>query len=199
MNKISFLRLTQLKPSGSISYIEKLNTKEWDEKRQMIIKRDKFSCKRCNLKASTFENGYMLREKTEEEIKEYKKKLANDWYDSVRPEYRHKFDRDTLPDVLKNIIIKPEQLILQVHHSYYILDKLPWDYPDESLITLCIECHQAVHDESDIPIYADETMTDKLIYSKCGKCNGSGYRPEYHYHKNGVCFGCGGKRYFLST
>jgi 5-methylcytosine-specific restriction endonuclease McrA len=31
---------------------------------------------------------------------------------------------------------------LQVHHKYYIHGKEPWDYPDEILITLCVECHE---------------------------------------------------------
>lgn len=29
-----------------------------------------------------------------------------------------------------------------MHHLYYEKDQDPWDYPDESLITLCEECHQ---------------------------------------------------------
>lgn len=34
---------------------------------------------------------------------------------------------------------------LQVHHQYYEGDNAPWDYPDDALITLCRECHNAVH------------------------------------------------------
>ena len=30
---------------------------------------------------------------------------------------------------------------LQVHHLYYIANKLPWEYPDEALLTLCDLCH----------------------------------------------------------
>lgn len=30
---------------------------------------------------------------------------------------------------------------LHVHHLYYEKDRDPWDYPDESLITLCADCH----------------------------------------------------------
>jgi 5-methylcytosine-specific restriction endonuclease McrA len=33
---------------------------------------------------------------------------------------------------------------LEVHHSYYN-NKPAWDYPDESLITLCRSCHEHVH------------------------------------------------------
>lgn len=31
---------------------------------------------------------------------------------------------------------------LEVHHCYYVAKRMAWDYPDDSLITLCRECHQ---------------------------------------------------------
>lgn len=31
---------------------------------------------------------------------------------------------------------------LQVHHLYYLPDTLPWDYPDDSMITVCELCHK---------------------------------------------------------
>jgi hypothetical protein len=31
---------------------------------------------------------------------------------------------------------------LNVHHAYYEKGKMPWDYPDESLVTWCEECHE---------------------------------------------------------
>jgi hypothetical protein len=35
---------------------------------------------------------------------------------------------------------------LQVHHTYYYKQKtVPWAYPDESLITLCEDCHHEWH------------------------------------------------------
>lgn len=34
---------------------------------------------------------------------------------------------------------------LQVHHRYYIAPRLPWNYPDFALITLCDSCHEAEH------------------------------------------------------
>jgi len=30
---------------------------------------------------------------------------------------------------------------LHIHHRYYLKNKEPWEYPLESLITLCEECH----------------------------------------------------------
>lgn len=35
---------------------------------------------------------------------------------------------------------------LNVHHLYYVKNKMPWEYPDDALITLCEECHEQTHD-----------------------------------------------------
>jgi len=34
--------------------------------------------------------------------------------------------------------------ILQVHHLIYYSNREPWDYEDDDLITLCIDCHEIV-------------------------------------------------------
>jgi hypothetical protein len=36
---------------------------------------------------------------------------------------------------------------LHVHHQYYIKGNKIWDYPNESLITLCCDCHEYEHSE----------------------------------------------------
>lgn len=36
---------------------------------------------------------------------------------------------------------------LHVHHLYYSENKSPWEYEDDSLITLCEDCHEAEHIE----------------------------------------------------
>ena len=40
------------------------------------------------------------------------------------------------------------QVTLVVHHIGYIFGFLPWDYPLNMLATLCIGCHNDVHDGS---------------------------------------------------
>ena len=41
---------------------------------------------------------------------------------------------------------------LEVHHTFYYIDKRePWNYPNESLITLCCWCHGELHEVTDIP------------------------------------------------
>ena len=34
---------------------------------------------------------------------------------------------------------------LHVHHTYYLIGKMPWDVPDDCLITLCKICHDKEH------------------------------------------------------
>lgn len=34
---------------------------------------------------------------------------------------------------------------LNVHHRWYIYGRMPWQYPDRCLITLCEKCHRHVH------------------------------------------------------
>jgi len=41
---------------------------------------------------------------------------------------------------------------LVVHHTYYINGHLPWDYPDEYLLTLCNDCHYNFHCTNEVPI-----------------------------------------------
>ncbi len=34
---------------------------------------------------------------------------------------------------------------LHVHHTYYLIDRMPWQVPDDCLITLCKVCHKKEH------------------------------------------------------
>lgn len=36
---------------------------------------------------------------------------------------------------------------LNVHHSYYEKDNMPWEYPEYSLHTLCEDCHKIEHEQ----------------------------------------------------
>lgn len=49
-------------------------------------------------------------------------------------------------------------LNLQVHHKYYSkypdgTKVMPWNYPDDALITLCEYCHKRVHQTKKIKVY----------------------------------------------
>ena len=38
-----------------------------------------------------------------------------------------------------------KEVVLQVHHKFYIKGKLPWEYGTENCITLCKGCHASEH------------------------------------------------------
>lgn len=83
---------------------------------------------------------------------------------------------------------------LHVHHTYYQIDKLPWQYPNESLITLCRSCHETVHETEQIPVL-DANSFKIGNYKPCKRCHGAGWFPEYNHVEGGICFLCRGKKY----
>ena len=85
---------------------------------------------------------------------------------------------------------------MHVHHKYYVKQQLPWDYPDEALITLCNWCHWKLHESERVPIFSlVDGMKINQNYTPCFRCNGAGVFPEYNHVEKGICFRCRGKRY----
>lgn len=83
---------------------------------------------------------------------------------------------------------------LHVHHTFYQCDKLPWEYPDDSLQTLCIDCHNRLHYNQTIPVL-DKNGIEIGKYHYCSRCNGAGWFPKYIHVNNGICFKCRGVKY----
>jgi hypothetical protein len=55
---------------------------------------------------------------------------------------------------------------LAVHHKKYVKGKEPWDYKNEYLITLCVDCHEKLKDKipyKQNPRYAFVIDRDKII------------------------------------
>ena len=46
-----------------------------------------------------------------------------------------------------------DDVLLNVHHKYYIEGCMPWEYPDDALITLCEDCHKREHKYNNIDVY----------------------------------------------
>lgn len=87
---------------------------------------------------------------------------------------------------------------MQVQHKYYVLDKLPWKYPDDALITYCNWCHSEWHQQNKVKVFADEQLTTEVPVSVCSRCSGAGWFPQYKHVENGVCFECNGQRFTVS-
>lgn len=83
---------------------------------------------------------------------------------------------------------------LQVHHTYYQDDRMPWDYPAHALHTLCWICHWDFHATQTVP-WLDVNGRQKGWLTPCARCGGSGYLPQYYYYLNRICFRCSGAAY----
>lgn len=85
-------------------YKELLQRKEWQDKREVILKRDNHKCVKCN---------------------------------------RNKK--------------------LHVHHTYYLIGKMPWEVPDDCLITLCDICHGKEHKGKNIKSFERKRPPKKKL------------------------------------
>lgn len=83
---------------------------------------------------------------------------------------------------------------LHVHHTYYQAGKLPWEYPDESLKTVCWKCHEQIHAEQKIPCL-DANYNLIMDLTPCGRCLGAGYLFDFDHLEDVICSECWGKRY----
>ncbi len=86
-------------------------------------------------------------------------------------------------------------IYLQVHHLYYVLSRLPWEYPNAALKTLCIWCHWDLHKKNSILAFRSEEESTHENLTSCYRCNGAGVFPEYSHIQQAVCFRCHGKLY----
>jgi len=87
---------------------------------------------------------------------------------------------------------------LEVHHKYYIQEKLPWDYELDALETLCNECHEEYHRNNEILVY--EEINGQLFNidaNPCPRCSGSGTLSQYVHVDNGVGYRCHGVGYII--
>lgn len=81
---------------------------------------------------------------------------------------------------------------LNIHHTHYTRGCKPWEYENDSLVTLCEDCHKKRHETSSIPLYdQDKRLISKLV--PCSRCGGSGYLPQYSHVVHGICFKCYGE------
>ncbi len=197
---VSF-QLLRTKFDGHIPYEELLLTREWQEKRYEVLKLDNWKCSNCFKVATDSSNDNQVH---------FWWKETND-IEKIAKIFRTKKEED---DVLKKmtiekrraLIVSPVSIIpeilpsdkpyfLQIHHNYYIKNKLPWEYSNEALITLCNWCHWDFHQNNRVPFYETEEKLTKLQYTLCHRCSGSGWFPEFKHVESGICFHCRGEKY----
>lgn len=73
------------------------------------------------------------------------------------PRWKAKREYILARDTHRCVICKDNQS-MQVHHRQYYFDikenqfRMPWDYPDHLLISLCESCHRRGHSKYNVPI-----------------------------------------------
>lgn len=172
-NKSSYFELLKKYNSQSeIPYYELLQTKEWFDKRKSILKRDGNCCTKCKRTETEYFDGIGYWWLSNEERIE--KVVLKD--ESIETEIKHEV-------ILSERSDKPYHL--HVHHHYYILSNLPWEYPDEALVTICNWCHWSFHLENKVPVYETNQMQINLNFKPCARCNGTGWFQEYKHVESG--------------
>lgn len=165
----------------NIPYYALLNCYEWRKFRLEIIERDDYKCCQCNKygTVSKYQGGI----------------TASHFYvEEVEHENLYDEDDNYLTSYSYTVLIPaPESVVLHVHHTYYLFDKQPWDYPYDSLVTICSECHFELHKKTRIRWFDSENNSKYL--TPCPRCSGAGILPEYLHVQNGTCFYCKGNMY----
>lgn len=116
----------------------------------------------------------------------YKTRKKQGASEPMPPELLTKLKEDKLPWLFSKG--------LHVHHKYYQVDLLPWEYPDNALTSLCHYCHENLHKDGKVDVF-DEFGNNIDKYSYCKKCHGAGWFPEYKHFHAGICFRCWGAKY----
>lgn len=170
-----------------IPYSVLLELKEWKELRERILNRDQNTCTMCHKKGSIKYKHAYYRQLTPEESRASQRLEVHDLTG----------DGFTIMQRTAEIVSEPtdDLVILHVHHTYYVHGDAPWEYPDESLMTLCDKCHVDIHRSLTIPTYSDESKQVLIPLDPCIKCHGVGFIPEYGHVQNGICFECKGRKF----
>lgn len=187
MNYKKYSDLLDENQGTKISYSALLSAEEWQQKRIKIINRENNICQICHTKCM---DDFLLKNSGSY------LKLVPATYEDVDTEK----ERSGLYDNLNFTYTSQElKLVAQkipkiphVHHKYYVLNNLPWEYPDEALMLVCHSCHSDVHQTEKIKVFTDSSLQNEIKFTPCQRCNGTGYLPEFDYFQNGVCFTCNG-------
>jgi len=93
--------------------------------------------------------------------------------------------------------IREIEYCFHVHHKYYIIGNMPWDYNNKALVTLCNKCHADRHQLENIPVWGLDCGGRKIQpdFNRCDRCDGDGYIEIWRHIAKGVCFKCGGTGY----
>ncbi|MCA6440867.1 MAG: hypothetical protein IM598_12060 [Chitinophagaceae bacterium] len=178
-------------------YEQLLQTSEWLQFRDRIISQNGGPvCQSCRSVEGPIEEPIMTEQEHKfllAEIADYNRKflrLARENPDLIKQQLQKGtyIGQKASPSRFKEV----GRVIIQVHHTLYFWNRLPWEYQSIHLKVLCDACHKQEHQVNTIYVYKDETMSEKKVIPICTRCDGSGYIPEYFHIQKGICFECWG-------
>lgn len=182
----SYSEMLDKKENSTLNYQQLLSTTDWQKRREEIINRDSKRCTKCKLSPTGPSAHYDAEFKTHTYLTDDGTEKVNNYISSINAKVG-----ESIPNM--TVVDKPYHL--QVHHKYYVLNSLPWDYPDDALVTLCNWCHTETHQNEKILMYLDTTKTAARELISCNRCHGAGWFSQYNHVQNGVCFKCEGRRF----
>ena len=116
-----------------------------DERKKLYYKIDSIP-KKGRTKQQKLIRRKLRRSFTEQEIKDIERRKRKEYYNRLLEDKRWKEFR------LKVLSERGDKCeccggtdILQIHHTFYIIGKMPWEYDINDMRVLCRTCHQKIH------------------------------------------------------
>ena len=184
----SYFDISQEYINRKIPYYLLLDTNEWHAKRNKIISRENNICQYC--KKSCIDDyipkatpaGVIWKPGIYEELE-----IEKNFYCRTTGEHLGSY-----PAITVKLTEQKDPHFAHVHHTYYVLSNLPWNYPDEDLMLLCHKCHTKLHESERISVYLNKNQLQSINCTPCSRCGGKGHLPQFNYVEAGICFRCRG-------
>ena len=158
-------------PDRPWAYGDLLRLKFWKDRKNKILLRDKNKCTNCGLEGTIVEK-YLAKDGFGYKTYETSSIIVTDNPD-------HKLTINEINSIRVSYI-PTTPVVLHVHHHYYLLDSLPWEYNDKVLITFCSHCHHKWHTENKAVVYQKiDGKYHQRILTPCERCNGVGSLEQF--------------------
>ena len=137
------------KPTASAKK-EKINAEDvvklsLDERKKLYEKIDSIP-KKGRTKQQKLIRRLLRRSFTAQEIKEIERRKRKEYYNRLLEDKRWKeFRLKVLSERGNKCEFCGGTDVLQIHHTFYIRGKMPWEYDIKDMRVLCKKCHQRIH------------------------------------------------------
>ena len=116
-----------------------------DERKNLYYKIDSIP-KKGRTKQQKLIRRLLRRSFTAQEIKEIERRKRKEYYNRLLEDKRWKeFRLKVMSERGNKCECCGGTDILQIHHTFYISGKMPWEYDIKDMRVLCKKCHQRIH------------------------------------------------------